>query len=321
MLLGLMVLLALVVWRWLQQPRIESFSPTPSTITAGGTATLAWKTANVTSVVINNAVGSQPVTGSTAVNPEQTTTYTLTATGPGGTATARTTVSIGPPPGQKVVVAARELFWGTTLTAEMLKLELFPDTSLPAGYVSDAKSIEGRFLLANLTTNEPVLVSKLAPPGGMAAVTHQDKRAMAVKVDTIVGVAGFVKPGNRVDVLVTLRESPPITKIVLQNVLVLATGVTMERRGNERDPSQVSVITLEVTPMEAEKLALASSQGELRLALRNVQDTDPVFTPGATIPSLLTSYRSPEGPRIAQPAKGWTVEVIKGGQVEIKTLE
>jgi pilus assembly protein CpaB len=95
----------------------------------------------------------------------------------------------------------------------------------------------------------------------------------------------------------------------------------MERKGNEREPSQVNVITLEVDPVEAEKLALASSQGELRLALRNFRDANRVATPGATIPSLLASDRLQERLRTGPTAKRRTVEVIKGGQVETRTWE
>ena len=338
-LLGLVALMAYVVWNWLNPwPRIEYFTAKPATITVGGSATLDWKTAKATSVEIDHGVSVQPIEGSTVMSPAVTTTYTLTATGSGRSVTKSLTVAVEPLPSRKVAVAARDLFWGTTLTAEMLKLE--PETSLPEVYrskirglegclpettaqpgdcyFSDPKSLADRFLLTDLKAHEPILASE-STDRGMPAVTRQ--RAMAVKVDTIVGVAGFVKPGNRVDVLVTLRESPPITKIVLQNILVLATGVTMERKGNEREPSQVNVITLDVSPLDAEKLALASNQGELRLALRNFRDVDRIRTPGATIPSLLASDRLPERSGTGQTAKRRTVEVIKGGQVETKTLD
>jgi pilus assembly protein CpaB len=225
-----------------------------------------------------------------------------------------------PPPTQQVAVVARDLFWGTRLTTEMMRLKPFPQESLPEGYFSDLGRLAGRFLVANLATNEPILASKLAPPGGgLGALTHHEKRAMAVKVNTVVGVAGFIKPGNRVDVLVTLRRSPPVAKMVLENVLVLATGAEIERKGKQRKPSPVKVITLEVTPREAEKLALAANQGELRLALRNLHDANSVLTPGATIPSLLSSYRVPARKRTVKRPK--VIEVIKGGKVETLTFK
>jgi hypothetical protein len=182
-LLGLAALMAFVVWNWLTGLRLEC-TATPATIPAGGSATLAWTTANATSVVIDHEVGLQTVGGSTVVRPAVTTSYTLTATGPRGTVSKSVTVTIEAPPARQVAVATHDLFWGTTLTAEMLKLEPFPETSLPEGYFSDLRGLEGRFLLANLATNEPILASKLAPPGGMAAVTHQAKRARAVPTHT-----------------------------------------------------------------------------------------------------------------------------------------
>jgi pilus assembly protein CpaB len=154
-----------------------------------------------------------------------------------------------------------------------------------------------------------------------------EKRAMAVKVDAIVGVAGFIKPGHRVDVLVTLRPSEKqadsLTKIVLENIVVLAVGTEVERKGKEREASVVPVITLEVAPEETEKLALAVSQGEVRLALRSVHDerqgAQPVLTAGATIPMLVSSYSSvpPPPPSVRKPK---AVEVLKGGHVEVVTV-
>src|SRR5262245_54808797 len=150
-LLGLAALMAFVVWNWLTGLRLEC-TATPATIPVGGSATLTWTTANATSVVIDNQVGLQPVGGSTMVSPAVTTSYILTATGPRGSISTSVTVTIEPPPARKVAVATHDLFWGTTLTAEMLKLEPFPATSLPEGHFSDLKSLEGRFLLANLAT-------------------------------------------------------------------------------------------------------------------------------------------------------------------------
>ncbi len=237
-----------------------------------------------------------------------------------------------------VAVAVSDLYWGTKLTEEMSKLVPFPKSSLPQGYFSTLEPVTGRVLLANLTTNEPILESKLAPltvtTGGVAAVTNPEKRAMAVKVDEVIGVAGFINPGNRVDVLVTLNppgtQSDPVTKVVLQNMLVLATGTDVERKGKEEKPTLVKVITLEVTPEEGEKLALAANEGKIRLALRNYVNSEPVLTKGATIPTLLSSYRlggetkavngTPVKPaeRSAAPVKpkpSVKVQLIKGGTV------
>ncbi|NJD55922.1 MAG: Flp pilus assembly protein CpaB, partial [Nitrospirae bacterium] len=164
-----------------------------------------------------------------------------------------------------VAVAAADLSWGTALSKEMIKTSTFLKGSLPAGeYFSDAASLEGKVLILPVKANEPILRSRLAPDsiatGGVAAVIDPNKRAMAVRVDKIIGVSGFVRPGNRVDVLVSLQRpgegSNSITKIVLQNIPVLAAGTEMEQRGKSEKPVAVDVITLELTPDEAEKLAL-----------------------------------------------------------------
>jgi pilus assembly protein CpaB len=233
-------------------------------------------------------------------------------------------------------VAVSDLFWGTKLTPEHMKLVPFPTGSLPEGHFSTLEGVEGRVLVANLRTNEPILEYKLAPRevtmGGVAAVTRPEKRAMAVKVDDVIGVAGFINPGNHVDVLVTIDNSPPVTKTVLQNVLVLATGPDLDRKGKEEKPSSVKVITLEVTPEEGEKLALAATEGKVVLALRNQLNAEAVLTKGATIPALLNSYRAREevkreeskatvksNPKPAAPEV--SVELIQGGKVSTLTFK
>jgi pilus assembly protein CpaB len=116
---------------------------------------------------------------------------------------------------------------------------------------------------------------------------------VAVKVDKVIGVSGFIHPGSRVDVLITMgtgRASLPVTKIVLENLLVLAVGPeTKEKKGLEERASSTDVITLEVTPEEAEKLAMAAVEGKIQLALRNFNDMENVSTSGVTIASLLGS--------------------------------
>jgi pilus assembly protein CpaB len=223
--------------------------------------------------------------------------------------------------------------WGTKLTADMIKLVSFPGKNLPEGYLSTIERLYGRILVTNVKANEPILDAKLAPldvtQGGVAAVTQPEKRAMAVRVDDIVGVAGFISPGNRVDVLVTLREALSQTKTVLQNVLVLATGTQMDMHGNGAKPREMRVITVEVTPEEAEKLALAAHEGKVTMALRNYFNTQPILTSGATVSTLLSSYSLPNGngkvrdkapsPVVQEPPV--QVEVIKGGTVQTLTFK
>ena len=212
---------------------------------------------------------------------------------------------------QSIAVAKVDLNWGTVLTSEVIEMKPFLKKSLPAGHFTDSSSLTGRVLIFPVKTNEPIFESKLAPTsiktGGVAAVVSPKKRAVAVKVDKVIGVAGFVNPGNRVDVLVTIatgKTSEPITKIVLENILVLAAGPEIQTKGKEERPSPVDVITLEVTPEEAEKLALAATEGKLQLALRNFTDTEDVHTRGTTIPALLASYTTAKETR---PVTGRTV--------------
>jgi pilus assembly protein CpaB len=201
--------------------------------------------------------------------------------------------------------------------------------------------VEGRTLIFPAKTGEPIFESKLAPAGnqggGVASVIGPKKRAMAVKVDKFIGVSGFVHPGNRVDILVTINDqgkvSVPITKTVLQNVLVLAAGPDVDKTGKNEKPSNVDVITLEVTPEEGEKLALAANEGKLQLALRNSADSADVITRGTTIPALLASYSNgqPTNPQkavvrstkpAAKPAPpAFSVDLIKGDKVSAVKFE
>lgn len=237
-----------------------------------------------------------------------------------------------------VAVAMADLSWGTSLTKDMVKVVPFPKDYVPPGCFSGAETLAGRVLVYPVKMNEPIFESRLAPKtiqtGGVAALVSPKKRAVSVKVDKIIGVSGFIHAGNRVDVLVTLtegRSSNPITKIVLENILVLAVGSDLEKKGKE--PTPVDVITLEVTPEEAEKLALAATEGKVQLALRNYNDTEDVHTRGITIPRLLASYAgaSPERKNVetarkskapasssAAPARSgrMVVELIKGGKVQ-----
>jgi Flp pilus assembly protein CpaB len=155
-------------------------------------------------------------------------------------------------------------------------------------------------IIVDLKRNELLLESKLAPlgmtSGGVAAVKDIDKRAMSVKVDDVIGVAGFIKPADRVDVMVTIeseggKQANMMSKMILENVKVLASGTQMERKGKDEEPKPVQVITVEVDVEEAEKLALASTQGKLRLALRNPLNSEKVLTKGANVGALLSSYR------------------------------
>jgi len=218
---------------------------------------------------------------------------------------------------QPVVVAAIDLSWGTALTDEMLKRVDFLKGSLTGGFSSDPSSLVGRVLIYPVKANEPIFESRLAPvnikTGGVAAVISLKKRAVAVKVDKVIGVSGFIHPGNRVDVLITLATGKtyvPVTKTILENILVLAVGSeTKERKGLDEKSSPTDVITLEVTPEEAEKLALAATEGRVQLALRNSSDTENVITYGTTLSTLLGSSSS--SARETRPVTRKEVEIKK----------
>ena len=211
---------------------------------------------------------------------------------------------------EPVAVATVDLLWGTKLTKEMMRQVDVPIGTLPGGFFSNPAAILGRVLIYPVKANEPIFETRLAPKhiktGGVAAVVNPKKRAMAVKVDKVIGVSGFIHPGNRVDVLITLaagKTSAPVTKTILENILVLAVGSeTKEKRGIEERSSSVDVITLEVTPEEAEKLALATTEGKLQLVLRNFSDTEPVLTQGTSISNLLSSYSSQGPPKEVKPS-------------------
>jgi pilus assembly protein CpaB len=224
----------------------------------------------------------------------------------------------------QVLVANADLAWGTKLTPEMMQPMEFVPGAVPEGHFTSADVAKDRVLLVDLKRNELVLESKLAPvgmtSGGVAAVTDPNKRAMSVKVDDVIGVAGFIKPADHVDVMVTIepiagKQGNAVSKTILENLKVLAAGTQMERKGKDEEAKQVTVITVEVDVDEAEKLALASNQGKLRLALRNPMNKEHVLTKGADVGSLLKSYR----PKAAAVAKSKTdddggvrIELIKG---------
>ena len=195
-----------------------------------------------------------------------------------------------------VIVAADDLSWGSKLKPEMLKTTPYLKESLPKGHFSKPADISGRVLISPVRANEPITEHKLAPnsieTGGVAAVLKPGKRAIAVKGDKVIGISGFINPGNRVDILVTIedpKKKEEKTKTILENILVLATGTQIQE--NEKgEPSPVDVYTLEVDPEDGERLALAAAEGRVQLALRSILDTETVLTTGVTIPKMLAAF-------------------------------
>jgi pilus assembly protein CpaB len=192
-----------------------------------------------------------------------------------------------------ILVAAHNLEIGSTIRAEDLKEGEWVGTP-PKGAMVTKDSTIGRGVMSNLYEGEPILDSRLAPlgsGGGLAATIRRGMRACAVKVDDVVGVAGFVLPGMRVDVLVS-GTAPgagqgPQVKTVLQNIEVLSAGANIQK-DTEGKPVQVQVVNLLVTPDQAEILSLASNQTKIQLVLRNPLDTDTSKTSGVAMAGLFS---------------------------------
>lgn len=226
----------------------------------------------------------------------------------------------------QVVVAARDLAAGSLVGPDDIKLVSWPAQTLPEGYAGSDEAVIGHGLIRPVSSNEPILKAELAGTGagaGLSVTIPEGMRAMSVKVDEVVGVAGFVLPGTHVDVISVIsppgRNSQPISRVILQDVPTLAAGqkTTTDESGK---PLTVTVITVMVTPGDAEKLALAASQGRIQLALRNTLDQQKVETSGVRVASLFSGPpRTPRGrPRSATPqrsssGKSSIIEVLRGG--------
>ncbi len=197
----------------------------------------------------------------------------------------------------KVVVAAVDIELGSKINAEMLSTLDWPSGATPPGAFKDPKELQDRIVKVSILRGEPLLDGKLAPLGtlgGLSAVIAEGKRAMTVRVNDVVGVAGFALPGNYVDVMVNAEQDKAngeqgkqISITVLERVLVLA--VAQEAGRDDTTPKVVSAVTLELSPEDSEKLDLARSVGTLSLVLRNQVDQKTVATAGITKSELFGS--------------------------------
>jgi pilus assembly protein CpaB len=204
----------------------------------------------------------------------------------------------------QVVAAAFDLKIGTVITESDLTTVAIAG-SAPKGAILDAKDAIGRGVISELYQGEPILENRLAPKGsggGLAATIPQGMRACAVKVDEVVGVAGFVTPGMRVDVLVSGSPSGQtgpsqgtVTRTILQNIEVLSAGTDIQKDA-EGKPQQVQVVNLLVTPEQAETLSLASNQLKIQLVLRNPLDTKIADVQGTAMSSLFTGTKTAAAP-------------------------
>jgi pilus assembly protein CpaB len=234
------------------------------------------------------------------------------------------------PKSTRVIVAANDIKLGSVLRpADLTTGEIVG--GLPKGVILKVQDAVGRGVISDLYQGEPVLDSRLAAVGsggGLAATIRQGMRACAVKVDEVVGVAGFVTPGMRVDVLISGNPpgsqnsiTGPKVKTLLQNIEVLSAGTDIQKDG-EGKPQQVQVVNLLVTPDQAEILSLASNQTHIQLVLRNPLDTQVAQTSGTAVANLFADKNAvPPKPRPAgaphvapRPAQIYVVEVFNGSK-------
>jgi len=224
-------------------------------------------------------------------------------------------------PTQPIVVASADLSLGAELKKEDLQVMSFPAGQAPTGTFAKPQDVIGRGLIVPVVKNEPILEAKLAPKeagAGLPPVIPEGMRAVSVRVNEVVGVAGYVLPGTRVDVVATAspagQPGDTTSKVVLANVQVLTAGTRIEQE-EQGKPMQVTVVTLLVTPEQAERLALASTEGKIQLALRNPLDQTAPATPGIRNAVLLgavkaapTSTQARSGAPRARPGQPVTVE-------------
>lgn len=230
----------------------------------------------------------------------------------------------------RVVVAANDIKLGSVLRAQDLTSTEVTG-ALPKGIILNSQQAIGRGVISDLYQGEAILENRLATVGsggGLAATISQGMRACAVKVDDVVGVAGFVTPGMHVDVLISGNPSGPgagsdgtRVRTILQNIAVLSAGTDIQKDA-EGKPKQVQVVNLLVTPEQAELLSLASSQTRIQLVLRNPLDTDMSHPPGTAmaglfgdakpLPVAVAHNATPAAPRPANHV--YVIEVFNGSK-------
>lgn len=236
--------------------------------------------------------------------------------------------------GVPVVVAARQLPIGTKLSPSDLRLATWPASNPVPGSFTEIEAVMARGLVADMVENEPVTNNKLAPTeagSGLPPIIPPGMRAISMQVNEVNGVAGFVAPGNHVDVVATISSGDVnMSRVVVTNVRVLAAGTRVDQqKAQSGEVIPTTVVTLLVTPAESERIALASVEGKLHLTLRNPLDGETTQTPGVKVNALLGAPDPPPPPprvmRIARAdappppppppvAKIYTVEAIRAAK-------
>lgn len=226
-----------------------------------------------------------------------------------------------------VVVAAKEIDAANGIRADQVSVVQWPQHSSPKGGFGTVEEVVGRVAVLPMNAGEPILEPKLAPtgtPAGMVALVPPNKRAMTVKVDEASGVAGFIIPDNHVDVVVSINRgefsNDPLAKVVLENLRVLGTGQKIVQKEPDGKPQVVPTVTLEVTPEEGERLALAASEGHISLVLRGQKDETLVNPGGVKTTQLFRGAAANDGSD--SEGGGPFVQVIRRQKVEnINALE
>jgi pilus assembly protein CpaB len=233
-----------------------------------------------------------------------------------------------------VVVADANISSGSALRPDALRVVQWPQEIVPPETANAIRQVENRVVNVPLSKGEPILLSKLAPEGataGMTALMRHDKLAFTVRTDDVSGVAGFLHPGDHVDVLTDMKmpdSEEHVSKLILQNIAVLSSGQKWEQ-SPDRKPLVVNTVTLELSPEEAEVINLASKQGKIQLALRHLENKKQVATAGISTSELLKGRNlpappvqftaaPPDLPRRHSPVR--TVQVIKGTEVSVKSF-
>lgn len=228
----------------------------------------------------------------------------------------------------QLIVAEVDVAPGTALSGRMLKVATWPSEIIPPKTATTTRQLEGRVAQMAIAKGEPIILSKLAPEGtaaGLGGLLEPSSLAITVKTDEVSGVAGFVSPGDRIDVLAEVSapggNNEHYSKIILQNLKVLGKGQVMDQTADKK-PQVVPTVTLEVSPEQAETLNLASFQGRIRLVLRNQANKANYQTNGVVTSQLCNKVaaRTPEKSSGKEKEQRRIVQVIKGMQVNDKEL-
>lgn len=210
-------------------------------------------------------------------------------------------------PMQSVVIAARDVHEGEKMDRLALSVAQWPMGTMPESAFTNIDSVVGRVVRVPVFKGEAIVPGRLAPAGtgpGIEVKIQPGMRAMAVKINDVAGLSGLIQPNSRVDVLVTLKANTQLNtkeeaKLFMSNMRVLSVGTQVER-GDDGKPIQATTATLEVTPPQAEQLAVAMNEGTIQLVLRGYGDPDSIKTPGATAADVLAQLRSAGVVRVAE---------------------